>query len=276
MAASAQLEFIAPRGGHTHTHTIILLHGRDSNASEFAKDFLESQASDDRTFPEIFPGIKWVFPTSKIRKSERFQGINMSQWFDMWTTEAPEEREELQVEGLNDSVSSILDLVRVEAAYVEPHCIFLGGISQGCATAIHVLFQLKNEQHLGGFIGLCSWLPFEQRVSEIIAAQSNTALALQGIRELLQPSVEGTQNFVSKTPIQTPVFLAHSRGDPIIHIKNGEKLCRALNGLEMSVEWHPYDNEEHWLTEPQGVDDIVAFLNRVVDAHRNSNSSPIR
>lgn len=48
-----------------HTHTIILLHGRDSTASEFASEFFESQASDDLTLPETFPSIKWVFPSSK-------------------------------------------------------------------------------------------------------------------------------------------------------------------------------------------------------------------
>jgi lysophospholipase II len=54
-----------------HSHTVILLHGRDSNASEFAGEFLESQASDGRILPEVFPTIKWVFPTSKLRNSAR-------------------------------------------------------------------------------------------------------------------------------------------------------------------------------------------------------------
>lgn len=38
-----------------HTHTVILLHGRDSTATEFTEEFFESQASDDRTLPEMFP-----------------------------------------------------------------------------------------------------------------------------------------------------------------------------------------------------------------------------
>lgn len=94
-----------------HTHTVIFLHGRDSTATEFAPDFFESQASDDRTLPEIFPIIKWVFPTAKHLRSLRFN-TDMLQCFDMWATEDPNERDEIQVEGLNESVSFVLDIIR--------------------------------------------------------------------------------------------------------------------------------------------------------------------
>jgi len=87
---------VAPRGDHTQT--IILLHGRDSIASEFAEEFFESQASDDRTLPEIFPTTRWVFPTSKIRNSARFEAP-MSQWFDMWSVENHSEKNEIQIDG---------------------------------------------------------------------------------------------------------------------------------------------------------------------------------
>lgn len=65
-----------------HTHTVIFLHGRDSTASEFMPEFFESQASDDSTLPKIFPSFKRVFPTSKVRRSER-SDTEMSQWFDI-------------------------------------------------------------------------------------------------------------------------------------------------------------------------------------------------
>jgi len=56
----------------THSHTVIFLHGRDSTATEFASEIFESQCSDDKTLPEALPSFKWVFPTSKLRKSTRF------------------------------------------------------------------------------------------------------------------------------------------------------------------------------------------------------------
>lgn len=229
-----QIHIVAPVEQHKYT---ILLHGRDSDASEFAKDFLESQASDDRTLPEIFANVKWAFPTSKIRKSERFQGTRVSQWFDMWTTEQPDEREELQIVGLNESISDILEIIRQEIDMVggADHVI-LGGISQGCATAIHALFQCEP---LAGFIGLCSWLPFETKIKEITSACDNAAEVLHGVRHLLRPTFNSSVAALpgaNSTPVRTPVFLSHSVGDPIIIVSNGQNLRLALDGLGMCVE----------------------------------------
>lgn len=80
----------------------------------------------------------------------------MSQWFDMWSTEDPEEREDIPLAGLNNSVIFLLDLISREAETLgDSKHIILGGISQGCATAIHALFNSKIGP-LGGFVGLCS------------------------------------------------------------------------------------------------------------------------
>lgn len=108
-----------------HMHTVISLHGRGNTASKLAPEFFQSQASDDRTLPEIFPGFKWVFPALKLRPSARFDSTEMSQWFDMWcvslpprkkqwltncrSTENPHERMEIQFEGLKESVAQILN-----------------------------------------------------------------------------------------------------------------------------------------------------------------------
>jgi lysophospholipase-2 len=250
-----QLQIVSP--SDQHTHTIILLHGRDSNASEFATEFLESQASDDRTLPELFPNLKWVFPTSKIRASQRFQGIEMSQWFDIWSTENPQDREELQIEGLTESVSIILEVIRQEMDIIGagPNRIILGGISQGCAAAIYALFS--SSERLGRFVGFCGWLPLEQNVS-MIASRSTDALL--EIRKLLDPSLEICILEINSTALRTPVFLTHSVGDPVVSIKNGQKLSTGLKSLGMAVERHSYDNDLHWITEPKGVDDLVAFL----------------
>lgn len=239
---------IKPKQGHSHT--IIFLHGRDSTAEEFATEFFESQASDDRTFPEIYPLVKWVFPTAKNLMSERF-GVDMSQWFDMWSTEDPEEREDIPLAGLNNSVIFLLDLISREAETLgDSKHIILGGISQGCATAIHALFNSKIGP-LGGFVGLCSWLP--------------TKGELKHARKLLELEANDVTTFqAQEDPLQTPVFLAHSLADPVINIKYGEKLQQSLCDLGMAVTWKRYDNEEHWITEPQGVDDMVAFLDRII------------
>jgi len=151
MAANDNIHVIEPT--KKHTHTFILLHGRDSNATEFVTDFFESQASDDRTLLETFPNYKWVLPTSPLRNSARFE-TEMSQWFDMWSVENPEERKDLQVQGLKESIAFIMDVIHQEAKFVPMERIILGGISQGCATAIYALMAIRVQ--IGGFISLCS------------------------------------------------------------------------------------------------------------------------
>jgi lysophospholipase II len=248
-----------------HTHTVIFLHGRDSTAAEFADEFFESQASDNRTLPEIFPDFKWVFPSSGLRNSARFE-TELSQWFDIWSVEEPEGRKELQVDGLKESIGSILDVVYSEASLVPPEHIILGGISQGCATAIHALMHCDIQ--LGGFIGLSSWLPFQEEI-EAIARNTTSADPLKEIRSLFKSASSGScvptlrqLNGKSKSALATPVFLSHAMDDDIVPISNGEKLYQGLDHLGMTITWKSYEDGGHWINEPQGVDDIVAFLQK--------------
>jgi lysophospholipase-2 len=250
---------VSPSGNPTHT--IIFLHGRDSIASEFALEVFESQASDDRTLPEIFPTVKWVFPASKLRNSERF-GTEMSQWFDMWSVENPAEREEIQTDGLRESVEEILSIIRSEASLISPERIILGGISQGCETAILAL--LYGGIRLGGFIGLSSWLPLQSDI-ETIAKTPEKGDALQQIRAKLQTAKESKapvdlSDLSGTSALDTPVFLAHSKDDDVVPISNGRVLCKTLEKLGLRVSWKAYVDGGHWVNEPQGVDDITAFL----------------
>ncbi|KAE8449713.1 hypothetical protein EG329_007488 [Mollisiaceae sp. DMI_Dod_QoI] len=244
--------------GDRHTHTIILLHGRDSHGSEFASDFFESQASDERKFPEIFPTIKWVFPSSKLLPSARFQS-EISQWFDIWSVEDPADKKELQLEGLRESIRDVLVIVRSEMALVPPERIILGGISQGCATAILAL--LCGGIRIGGFVGMSSWLPFQGEVAAV-ARDFERGERLGHIRSIFNESI-GSPEIVREgdgSAIDTPVFLSHSKDDMVVPIKNGVELEKMLRELGVEVTWKAYEDGDHWINEPEGVDDIVAFL----------------
>jgi lysophospholipase II len=161
------------------------------------------------------------------------------------------------MEGLTESVSFILEVIRQEMDIIGagPNRIILGGISQSCATAIYALFY--SHERLGEFVGFCSWLPFEQKVSMIASRRTG---ALLEIRKLLQPSPDISTLEINSTPLRSPVFLTHSVGDPVVSIRNGQKLSTDLESLGTGVEWHSYDNDLHWITEPKGVDDLVACL----------------
>jgi predicted esterase len=211
----------------THHHTVIFLHGRDSTAQEFMEELFESQGSDDLTLPQSFPSTKWVFPTAPMITSSRF-GCEMSQWFDMHSTEDPHEEENEQ--NLLPSIKRIQDIVAKEAAIVGPHNVVLAGISQGCATAIHAL--LSDNVRLGGFIGLCSWLPQSVAIKRAATEEAK----------------------------RTPVLLCHSQDDEVINVRFGTELKDSLVAMGMEVAWKEYPNGGHWINEPLGIDDMVSFL----------------
>lgn len=233
----------------THTHTIIFLHGKGSEASEFASELFESQASDDRIFPEIFPSFKWVFPQSKIRMSTRFESEE-SQWFDIWAVENPSEKEEIQVEGLLESMTEILKIVRHQASIVPQENVFLAGISQGCAVAIHAL--LCGNVHLGRFIGLSSWLPFPQIIQNLthdisyLESMSKVFEQLGSDARLTDFVCEVANNNLSSA-YQIPTFLSHSEDDNVVPIVNGRELRDTLAGVPngLRITWKEYEDGSH-------------------------------
>lgn len=165
-----------------HTHTVIFLHGRDSEAAEFAEEVLDEDNSKGENLATTFPTIKWTFPASRKRKSARFQ-MEISQWFDIWSVEDPSEKAETQMDGLRESITEIIAAVQEEATLIPTTQIILAGISQGCATAIFAL--LLGGTRLGGFVGLSSWLPFQAEISEIIKGACESTARFQCLKELV-------------------------------------------------------------------------------------------
>ncbi|PVH91979.1 alpha/beta-hydrolase [Periconia macrospinosa] len=220
----------------THTHTIIFLHGRGSNAKEFASEFFESQASDDRFLTDIFPSYKWVFPCAAIRYAGNEQE-EMHQWFDIASVREPHHRPEIQLEGLRESVQGIRDIIGKEAEEIGGYeKLFVAGISQGCATGI--IAALTEGNQLAGFIGISSWLPFP-------------------VSKKLHLEVYGLG-----TAVQMPVLLEHAEDDGVVPIVNGRELSEGLRGIGMKVKWKKYVNGGHWVNEPEGIDDMVSFMKR--------------
>jgi lysophospholipase-2 len=250
-----------------HSNTVIFLHGRDSIASEFASKFLEIQSSDHRTLSEIFPSVKWVFPSSSLRKSARRFGTEISQWFDIWSIKEPWMIKKIQLDGLRESITFILDVIRSEASIVPPERIIIGGISQGAATAI--LAMLCGGIRLGGFIGLCSWLPLKDDLRQVSRSLATRGYKLQQIRNLLRVPTEDSSIMPltdlypgAELAFATPIFLSHSEDDDVLPIENGMSSRYVLEELGLAVKFKVYEDGKHWINEPRGVDDIVSFLKR--------------
>ncbi|KAB2581288.1 Acyl-protein thioesterase 1 [Lasiodiplodia theobromae] len=243
---------IEPSNASQHTHTIIFLHGRDSLVADFQSELFESQASDGRHLQDLLPGFKWVFPAAGLRPAARFGCCEMSQWFDIWSVEEPEQREEMQRAGLEESVEKVLRLLEREARLVPYEKIVLAGISQGCATAVQAL--LRGGRRCGAFVGFCGWFPLR-------------AETLAGARGGVEGEGEGRARGMGAA-VETPVLLEHCTKDDVVPVRNGEVMRDTLMELGMNVEWHAYEGyayeeEGHWVKEPQGIDDLVAFLKRV-------------
>jgi acetyl esterase/lipase len=59
-------------------------------------------------------------------------------------------------------------------------------------------------------------------------------------------------------------MLQHNVDDPLVLVERGRGLRDTLRGFGAQVEWREYAVGGHWFQEPEGIDDAVEFLNRVV------------
>lgn len=252
-----------------HTHTIILLHGRGGSGPEFANDLFKSQVrslSDPLrkiTLPERFPNCRWVFPTTRKRFSTTFQE-EWSEWFDTVSLVDPSRREELQRPGLKESVLDIITLLNEESTHVKQSNIILGGFSQGHATAIHVMMALNLQ--LAGFVGISGWLPFARQINE--AGRDKPGPQLQGATTDVVRANLGLENMSAMVKADqrgwegTPIFLGHELHDEMVSCDLGKEAKDLLAASGANTFWHTYESGEHWLKEPEEVEDMVKFIDQ--------------
>ena len=152
-----------------HTHSIILLHGLGSNGEAFGKEFLDKAiSSNSEKLLDIFPGAKFIFPTSKRRRSSAFRRSVLTQWFDISSLDDPSYRRDNQIQGLQESFREIQSIMKAERQVVPADNIILGGISQGCAMGLMTLLAINFP--LGGFVGMSGWLPFRNDMNGFLTS----------------------------------------------------------------------------------------------------------
>ncbi|KAK3900523.1 Alpha/Beta hydrolase protein [Staphylotrichum tortipilum] len=239
-----------------HTHTLIFLHGRGDTVPSFIRALHNWSSSTGHTLFSTFPSVKWVFPQAPLRtvaNSGRPAGappLEVPQWFDVWSPRDFREREELQLEGLREVVPAVKGLVEkeVEGLGRERGKVVLAGISMGAATGVHTLLNMGGDKGLGGFMGFCARCPFAGRGP----GEMRGMLGIGGVEDG-DGVVKGT-----------PVLLEHNVGDPLVVIEKGRELRDALKGFGMEVQWREYVDYRHWFHEPEGVDDVIEFLEKTV------------
>lgn len=169
----------------THKRSLILLHGRGSSGRKFGSDFVQSATSSpvEQTVGSVLADTKFVFPTARKRRAKWYNRATINQWFDSVPIDEQDagmtqEQQEWQLEGLRQSRCFLKSIFDKEIELVGVSNVFIGGLSQGCAMALHLLLSLENtpteERNtiepvpLAGFIGMSGWLPFINDIEELV------------------------------------------------------------------------------------------------------------
>ncbi|KAF4998912.1 hypothetical protein FGRMN_2843 [Fusarium graminum] len=272
---------IEPSG--PHTHSFILLHGLGSNGEKFGRELIGiGICPDGKSLPDLLPGARFIFPTSKRRRSSAFKRAMLTQWFDIASLKDPSYRSHTQFQGLEESSREIFDLIDDERVKVSHKNIILGGISQGCAMGFLCLLAL--EFPLGGFIGMSGWLPFATQLEEVAIdddddeehfsgdenpfASSDTVSVSHDARDRVHGyarellSLESTGRSEALQTFSTPILLGHGEKDEKVVPSLGRQACRVLQSVGFEVQWESYEDQGHWYKVPDQIDDIVNFINK--------------
>ncbi len=285
----------------THTHTLIILHGRGSNGPKFGSALLESPSTTQAlTLPALIPGLKIICPTAAKRRSTVLKRVPIHQWFDIYSLVDPSEREDLQLDGLKETAAYVRSLIEIESRNIPSERIFLGGLSQGCAAAVFVLLTLEGR--LGGFIGMSGWFPLVRHVLDVLERPAGTNRTLNDdmdgdddddpfeteAGESLSPPLQALnllRGYIDMDPLdpdesttssvlQTPVLLGHGELDDKVDCCLGRQMANALKSLSMDVEFMAYAGLGHWYKVPEQVQDIAVFLlgNMTKSGNQRANS----
>ena len=273
---------VVPPGSGHHAQSFIILHGIGSNGDLFGKELLDTPIPGYQTLQNAYRNARFIFPTASKRQATIWKTSLINQWFDGWSLQTPEEREELQTDGLRESSVYIHGLLHAEIAVVGPDNVVLWGLSQGCAISLTALLLWEGPK-IAGAIGMCGWLPLRKRIEEMIqanesagdetdpfstsngsgseddnATQSNIDTALEFLREELDlPKPQETTDSL----LRIPVFLGHGTEDEKVPIELDRKAQALFNTLGFDVCYNEYQNLGHWYSG-QMLADIIEFLTR--------------
>ncbi|KAI1636467.1 acyl-protein thioesterase [Biscogniauxia mediterranea] len=276
-----------------HKYSLILLHGLNSSGERFGKEFIESSVCfNGKRLVDILPGARFIFPTSKKRRSAAFRRAMLRQWFDIASLDEPSYRQDTQSQGLSESCPEILKIIDEECQKIGRENAVVGGLSQGCAMGLSCLLALHLP--LGGFIGMSGWLPFQHDIERIAkdeecqsddnpfnsdtddpftnpnepspVTQDPIVRVAEFSRDLLcLENLDNTCN--DQTSILTPVFLGHGEADDKIKCRFGKMACDTLVSCGFDVTWRSYPDQGHWYKVPDEIDDMVEFMQTKVGWH---------
>jgi phospholipase/carboxylesterase len=205
------------------TASVIWLHGLGADGNDFVPIVRELDLSG-------CPAIRFVFPHAPTIPVTINNGYVMRAWYDILGTDIARREDEA---GLRKSQALVEQLIaREKTRGIAADHIVLAGFSQGCAMTLQT--GLRHPEKLAGLLCLSGYLPIHATVQDERHSANH----------------------------DTPIFLAHGRGDNVIPIDRAEKSRDMLQALGYKVEWHEY-MMPHSVCEEE-IEDIGAWLKRVL------------
>jgi phospholipase/carboxylesterase len=201
MHTTALLETIEITTAENPAAAVIWLHGLGADGGDFVPIVRELDLAG-------CPAIRFVFPHAATMPVTINNGYVMRAWYDILSADLVRREDEA---GLRKSQRQIEQLIAREIERGIPaDKIVLAGFSQGCAMTLQT--GLRYPQKLAGLLCLSGYLPIHATVAEERSAQNQ----------------------------QTPIFMAHGRGDGVVTIDRAETSRDFLKALGYRIEWHEY------------------------------------
>lgn len=190
----------------------------------------------------------------------------MPAWFEAHSLTDPSARQDLQTPGLLASVYHVSLVMREEVDRLggDAGRVVLGGISQGGAVAMLTLLSGRGTG-IGGFFAASTWLPFAADVEDALPRGEVPAEMDETPRDVILRMMAGGEK-PGDSGRRAPVLLCHGTDDAYVDVDLGREAARILRQVGHEVTWREYtgaEQEGHWFKVPEGIDDVLLFLQQI-------------
>eukprot|EP01069_Polyplicarium_translucidae_P013037 Polyplicarium_translucidae@DN725_c0_g1_i3.p1 len=195
-------------------YTLLFLHGLGDTAHGWAELPLSLR---HRQGP--FRATKYILPTAPTKRITLNGGFPMNAWADIneLTVDAAEDRD-----GYLESADRMTQIIDAEIeAGIPPSNIFVGGFSQGAATALTTALRFNAE--LGGIVSLSGFLPLKG---------DYPAALTEGARSV-------------------PILHCHGDADQVVQYKWGQDTADFLEKEGMKIEFVTFRGMGHSACEEE-------------------------
>ena len=162
--------------------------------------------------------------------------------------------------------------------------VWVAGMSMGMAVGLWTVLALGRGMEVGGFVGMCGWLPFAGEIEGFVRARGDgggedgVVRVSRFIRKAVgldDGTIEGEEG--SRSLLSTPILLLHGVDDAFVDIALGREASSVLRRIGLDVESKEYsgaENDGHWVKEPEGFDEIVAFITKHASLPTSRRATP--